>query len=69
LNPTPVEPEPLTEANLARVVDVKGKGKKESEMWTDRYRPKKFTDLLGDDVRFSPALFLNVGVIMWVDRE
>lgn len=50
LNPPPAPVEPLTEANLARV-DNKGKGKKkESEMWTDRYRPKKFTDLLGDDV-------------------
>jgi len=49
-DPPIAEPEPLTEVNLARV-DQKGKGKrKESEMWTDVYRPKKFTDLLGDDV-------------------
>lgn len=26
-------------------------------LWTDRYRPKKFTDLLGDEVRrLSPVL-------------
>lgn len=23
----------------------------ETTLWTDRYRPKKFTDLLGDEVR------------------
>lgn len=23
----------------------------ETSLWTDRYRPKKFTDLLGDEVR------------------
>ena len=52
----PVEPQPLTEANLAQI-DVKGKGKaKPTNLWTDKYKPKKFTDLLGDDVRLSSSL-------------
>lgn len=25
----------------------------ETELWTDRYRPKRFVDLLGDEVRPS----------------
>lgn len=27
-------------------------------LWTDRYRPKRFVDLLGDEVRLSRFLFL-----------
>jgi hypothetical protein len=41
-------------AQKARAADVKGKGKgPETTMWVDRYRPKKFADLLGDEVRSS----------------
>jgi hypothetical protein len=30
----------------------KGKGKqRETDIWTDRYKPKQFTELLGDEVR------------------
>jgi hypothetical protein len=51
------EVKPLTEEHLAQHQD-KGK-KKAGQMWTDRYRPSKFVDLLGDDVRrpLSPGDF------------
>lgn len=26
----------------------------ETSLWTDRYRPKRFIDLLGDEVRSAP---------------
>jgi hypothetical protein len=32
----------------------------ESVLWTDRYRPKKFTDLLGDEVKSLPWLTCDI---------
>jgi chromosome transmission fidelity protein 18 len=35
---------------IPEVTDVKGKGKATTDsMWTDRYRPRLYTDLIGDD--------------------
>jgi chromosome transmission fidelity protein 18 len=44
-------PSDLTEESLAQL-DRPSKKKVAGQMWTDRYRPTKYVDLLGDDVSF-----------------
>lgn len=39
----------LSEHNLARLDDSSTSST--ADLWVDRYRPKRFADLLGDDVR------------------
>lgn len=44
---------PQRNHNAAWKSAAKGKGKERPDIWTDRYRPKTFTDLLGDEVSGS----------------
>ena len=48
--------EQIEQAAKSVKVDVKGKGKHVPDIWTDRYRPKSFTDLLGDEVSLGSVV-------------
>ena len=51
-------------ARAAQAVELKkasskGKGKqRQTDIWTDRYKPKQFTELLGDEVGTNAPLFI-----------
>lgn len=49
----------IDESRLQRQIDEEEGQTKEIQMgmtmWVDKYRPKRFTDLLGEDVRFCYA--------------
>jgi hypothetical protein len=62
------------QANLARREHVerlerKGKGKDigQKAMWVDKYRPTKFTDLLGEEV--SVSKLMQTGLICWLSLD
>lgn len=39
---------------------TKGKGKqRQTDIWTDRYKPKQFTELLGDEVNVNLISYLQ----------
>lgn len=44
-------------------MQVQQSGTIDGTLWTDRYRPKKFTDLLGDEVSFHTLSFLILHVL------
>lgn len=48
--------EQVEQAAKSVKVDLKGKGKHVPDIWTDRYRPKSFTDLLGDEVSHASVV-------------
>lgn len=49
----------LSEANLSQLDATANRGQpQQSELWVDRYKPKRYADLLGDDVSRALGLCL-----------